>query len=64
MIDQDGAIIILGAGASAMTLALQVETEKSEIPLITGSYADGIVTRGYKYTFKLDRRAARSGTGR
>jgi branched-chain amino acid transport system substrate-binding protein len=53
MIDQDGAVVILGAGASAMTLALQVETEKSEIPLITGSYADGIVTRGYKYTFKL-----------
>ena len=53
IIDQDGAIVILGAGASAMTLAAQVETEKSEIPLITGSYADGIVTRGYKYTFKL-----------
>jgi branched-chain amino acid transport system substrate-binding protein len=53
MIDQDGAVVILGAGASAMTLAAQVETEKSEIPLITGSYADGIVTRGYKYTFKL-----------
>src|ERR1700742_2255895 len=53
MIDQDGAVVILGAGASAMTLAAQVETEKSEIPLITGSYADGIVHRGYKYTFKL-----------
>ena len=53
MIDQDGAVVILGAGASAMTLAAQVETEKSEIPLITGSYADGIVNRGYKYTFKL-----------
>jgi branched-chain amino acid transport system substrate-binding protein len=53
MIDQDGATVILGAGASAMTLAAQVETEKSEVPLITGSYADGIVTRGYKYTFKL-----------
>jgi branched-chain amino acid transport system substrate-binding protein len=53
LIDQDGAVVILGAGASAMTLAAQVETEKSEIPLITGSYADGIVTRGYKYTFKL-----------
>jgi len=53
MIDQEGAIVILGAAASAMTLALQVETEKSEIPLITSSYADGIVTRGYKYTFKL-----------
>jgi branched-chain amino acid transport system substrate-binding protein len=53
MIDQDGAVVILGAGASAMTLAAQVETEKSEIPLVTGSYADGIVNRGYKYTFKL-----------
>src|SRR6478752_3167926 len=53
MIDQEGAIVLLGAGASAMTLAAQVESEKSQIPLITGSYADGIVTRGYKYTFKI-----------
>jgi branched-chain amino acid transport system substrate-binding protein len=53
IIDQDKAIILAGATASAMTLALQVETEKSEIPLITNSYADGIVTRGYKYTFKI-----------
>ncbi|MFL6796913.1 MAG: ABC transporter substrate-binding protein [Xanthobacteraceae bacterium] len=53
MIDQEGAIVIAGASASAMTLAAQVEAEKSEIPLITNSYADGIVTRGYKYTFKL-----------
>jgi branched-chain amino acid transport system substrate-binding protein len=53
MIDQEGAIVIAGASASAMTLAAQVEAEKSEVPLITNSYADGIVTRGYKYTFKL-----------
>jgi branched-chain amino acid transport system substrate-binding protein len=53
MIDQEGAVVLLGAGASAMTLAAQVESEKSQIPLITGSYADGIVTRGYKYTFKI-----------
>jgi len=53
MIDQDGATVILGCSASAMTLAAQVETEKSSIPLITGSYADGIVKRGYKYTFKI-----------
>ena len=53
MIDQEGAIVLAGAGASAMTLAAQVEAEKSEIPLITNSYADGIVTRGYKYTFKI-----------
>jgi branched-chain amino acid transport system substrate-binding protein len=53
MIDQEGAIIIAGATASAMTLAAQVEAEKSQVPLITDSYADSIVTRGYKYTFKL-----------
>src|ERR1700733_2069636 len=53
MIDQEGAIVLAGAGASAMTLAAQVEAEKSEIPLLTGSYADGLVTRGYKYTFKI-----------
>ena len=45
--------MLVGATASAMTLALQVETEKSGIPLVTNSYADGIVTRGYKYTFKI-----------
>jgi branched-chain amino acid transport system substrate-binding protein len=53
MIDQEGAIIIAGATASAMTLAAQVEAEKSQISLITDSYADPIVTRGFKYTFKL-----------
>ena len=53
MIDQDRATLLVGATASAMTLALQVETEKSRIPLVTNSYADGIVTRGYKYTFKI-----------
>jgi branched-chain amino acid transport system substrate-binding protein len=53
MIDQEGAVVLAGAGASAMTLAAQVEAEKSEVPLITNSYADGIVTRGYKYTFKI-----------
>ena len=53
MIDQEKAILLVGATASAMTLALQVETEKSGIPLVTNSYADGIVTRGYKYTFKI-----------
>jgi len=53
MIDQDGALAILGCGASAMSLAAQIETERSSVPLITGSYADGIVKRGYKYSFKI-----------
>ncbi len=58
MIEQDGAAILFGAGASAMTLTAQLEAEKAEIPLITGSYADGIVTRGYQYTFKLTPQAS------
>jgi branched-chain amino acid transport system substrate-binding protein len=53
LIDQDKAVVLAGASASAMTLAAQVESEKSQIPLVTNSYADGIVTRGYKYTFKI-----------
>ena len=53
IIDQDKAIVLAGATASAMTLAATVESEKSEIPIVTNSYADGIVSRGYKYTFKI-----------
>ena len=53
MIDQEGAVILVGVTASAMTLAAQVEAEKSQIALVTNSYADTIVTRGYKYTFKV-----------
>jgi len=52
MIDQDKAVIITGATASAMSMAAQIECEKSQIPFITNSYADPIVTRGMKYTFK------------
>ena len=52
LIDQDKAVVIAGATASAMTLAAQIECEKSQIPLVTNSYADPIVKRGMKYTFK------------
>lgn len=52
MIDQDKAVIIAGATASAMSMAAQIECEKSQIPFVTNSYADPIVTRGMKYTFK------------
>jgi branched-chain amino acid transport system substrate-binding protein len=52
MIDQDKAVVIAGATASAMTLAAQIECEKAQIPLVTNSYADPIVLRGMKYTFK------------
>jgi branched-chain amino acid transport system substrate-binding protein len=53
MIDQDHAAMLFGATASAITLAAQVEAEKSQIPLVTGSYADPLIQRGMKHTFKL-----------
>ena len=53
MLDQDGASILYGATASAMTLSAQVEAEKSRVPIITSSYVDALVERGMKYTFKL-----------
>jgi branched-chain amino acid transport system substrate-binding protein len=36
-----------------MTLSVQIEAERAEIPLLTTSYADQIVERGMKYTFKI-----------
>jgi branched-chain amino acid transport system substrate-binding protein len=53
MLDQDNAVLIYGATASAITMAAQVEAEKSRVPLVTSSYADPLTTRGMKYTFKM-----------
>jgi branched-chain amino acid transport system substrate-binding protein len=53
IIDQDHAVMLFGSTASAITLATQVEAEKSQIPIITSSYADPLVQRGMKYTFKI-----------
>lgn len=53
LIDQEAPVALLGAGAGTMTLAAQAEAEKSEIPLITNAFADGIVNRGFRYTFKI-----------
>jgi branched-chain amino acid transport system substrate-binding protein len=53
MLDQDGAVALYGATASAMSLAAQVEAEKARVPLVTSSYADPLTKRGLKYTFKL-----------
>jgi branched-chain amino acid transport system substrate-binding protein len=53
IIDQDHAVLLFGSTASAITLASQVEAEKSQVPIITSSYADPLVQRGMKYTFKI-----------
>ncbi len=53
LIDRDGAVALIGAGVGAMTLAAQAEAERSEIPLVTNAFADGLVNRGYRFTFKI-----------
>ena len=59
MIVQDGAVVLVGCHTSTMTLAAQIEAEKGEVPIITTSYADQIVARGYKYTFKIPPESSR-----
>ncbi len=53
LISENGAIALVGAHASTMTLSAQIEAERAQVPLVTTSYADQIVQRGYRFTFKL-----------
>ncbi|HKM64076.1 MAG TPA: ABC transporter substrate-binding protein [Acidisphaera sp.] len=53
LITEDHASVLVGAHVSTMTLAAQLEAERAEVPIITTSYADSIVSKGYKYTFKI-----------
>lgn len=59
LITQEGATVLVGAHTSTMTLSAQIEAERAEVPLITTSYADQIVERGYEYTFKIPPQASR-----
>lgn len=54
LIQADHAVVLVGCDASTMTLAAQVEAERAQVPIVTASYADAIVKRGYKYSFKID----------
>ena len=58
LISQDHARVLVGANTSAMTLSVQIEAEKAQIPLLTTSYADAVVQRGMKYTFKIPPQAS------
>jgi branched-chain amino acid transport system substrate-binding protein len=57
LIQQDRVVALVGAHAAVMTLAVQVEAERGEVPMLTTSYADAITERGYKYTFKIPAKA-------
>lgn len=53
LLSQEKVAVLVGAHVSTMTLAAQIEAERAEVPIITTSYADSIVQKGFKYTFKV-----------
>lgn len=53
LITQDHAVVLVGSHISTMTLTTQIEAERASVPIITTSFSDQIVQRGYKYTFKI-----------
>lgn len=52
---------LVGSHASTMTLSSQIEAERGGVPILTTSYADQIVQRGYAFTFKLPAQSAAFG---
>lgn len=59
MISQDGVALLVGAHTSTMTLSAQIEAERGGVPLLTTSYADQIVERGFRFTFKIPPQASK-----
>ncbi len=53
LITQDKVAALVGAHTSTMTLSAQIEAERGEVPILTTSYSDQLVQRGYQYTFKV-----------
>lgn len=53
LITQDKVSCLVGAHTSTMTLSAQIEAERGEVPILTTSYSDQLVARGFKYTFKV-----------
>lgn len=60
-IGQDNPSAIVGEWASSYTLVASTVAEKDKIPMVTESFADELVQRGYKYIFKLPANAALMG---
>ncbi len=53
MIAENDCCAILGAFASALTLAISEVTERRNVPLITMSYSDLLTGRGFKNVFQV-----------
>lgn len=61
-IQRDNPSALVGAWASSYSLSASTVAEQNKIPLLTESFADELVERGYKYTFKLPANAAIMGS--
>jgi len=61
LITENRCSVLVGSHASTMTLSSQIEAERGSVPIITTSYADQIVQRGYKFTFKIPAQSATFG---
>ncbi len=53
LIVQDGCVALIGAFASALTIAVSEVTERHGIPLLTMSFSDLITGRGFKNVFQV-----------
>jgi branched-chain amino acid transport system substrate-binding protein len=53
LIAQDGCVALIGAFASALTIAVSEVTERHGIPLLTMSFSDQITGRGFKNVFQV-----------
>ncbi|MGE0315196.1 MAG: ABC transporter substrate-binding protein [Lautropia sp.] len=58
LITQNRCVAILGAFASALTLAISEVTERRGIPLLTMSFADQITGRGFRNVFQVVSKAS------
>jgi len=58
LISQNDVTAILGAFASALTIAISEVTERRDIPLLTMSFADQITGRGFKNVFQVVAKAS------
>lgn len=61
LITENRCTALVGSHASTMTLSSQIEAERGGVPILTTSYADQIVQRGYRFTFKIPAQSATFG---
>ncbi|MCQ8192636.1 ABC transporter substrate-binding protein [Streptomyces rugosispiralis] len=61
LIDTDHVSAVVGSFLSSMSLTVSTVAEQSRVPFVTQSLIDQLVTRGYKYTFKVPANTSATG---